>query len=335
MNLTSQFSHIVNLISRSKQQAQKAINRELINLYWQIGELISQETQINAWGKHTVEQLATYISSHYNNLKGFSARNLWRMKNFYETYKDQPKLINLTKEISWSNNLHIISKTKTLEEKEFYLLLANKQYYSERELARIIDSGTYERTILADKKLSAVLTEFPINTKGIFKDIYFFDFLEIQEPHREYDLKKALINNLKKLLLELGPDFSFIAEEYLLQVGNKDFRVDLLFHHRELNCLICVELKTGEFQPEYLGKLDFYLEALDQTIKKPHENPSIGILICKSKENEVVKFAMSRSLSPTLVAEYQTKLIDKEQLRQKLHEITIELDELSLLEEKE
>lgn len=171
-----------------------------------------------------------------------------------------------------------------------------------------------------------MLTEFPQTAQKIFKDSYVFEFLSLSDNHQERDLRKALIQNLRQFLLEMGPDFSLIGEEYLVQVGNQDFRIDLLLHHRGLDCLVAVELKVSEFKPEYLGKLQFYLEALDNDIKKPHEKPSIGILICKTKNEEVVRYSMNRNVSPAMIAEYETKLINKEILQQKLKEISQLLD---------
>ena len=310
------------MIIQAQDKAWQQVNNILINLYWNIGQYVSDKVKNDSWGQGVVQKLSRYILSKNPVSKGFSARNIWRMKKFYETYKDHEKLSALLTEISWTNHLHLLSKTKTLEEKEFYLNLATKQHYSERNFARLIDSATFERTTLADQKLSTALTEFPISPKGVFKDSYVFEFLDISDEHKEHDLKRSLLKNLRKFLLEMGPDFSFIAEEYLVQVGMKDFRIDLLMHHRGLNCMVACELKVSEFQPEYLGKLQFYLEALDRDIKKPHENPSIGILICKDKDEEIVKYALNRNISPAMIAEYETKLIDKQLLQNKLRQIT-------------
>lgn len=282
-------------------------------MYWEIGGYISRKTEKEVWGQSVVEQLSRYIVSQNQSIKGFSARNIWRMKQFYETYQQDAKLSALLAEVSWTNHLHILSKTKSIEEKKFYLNLAIKHRYSERNFSRLIDSGTYERTALANQKLSAVLTEFP-DRRDYFKDSYVFEFLELPDGHKEQDLRKALIKHLKNFLMELGPDFTLMGEEYTLQVGMKDFRIDLLMFHRALNCMVALELKSSEFQPAHLGQLQFYLEVLDTDIKKPHENPSMGILICKSRDDEVVKYAMNRHMSPTMIAEYETKLIDKKLL---------------------
>lgn len=316
------FDKIYQMIVATQGSVFRQVNQQLISLYWKIGEYVSHRVTQDGWGMNIVEELSGYVQERHPTVKGFSARNIWRMKQFYETYIDHQKLPALLTEISWSNHLHILSKTKTIEEKAFYLNLAANHNYSERNFARIIDSGTYERTSIADKKLSAPLTEFPIDPKGVFKDSYVFEFLNLSEQHSEHDLRKSLINHLKKFLFELGPDFTLMGEEYPLQVGKKDFKVDLLMFHRGLNCMVAIELKSTEFHPSHLGQLQFYLEVLDRDIKKPHENPTIGILICKTKDEEVVKYATSRHASPTMIAEYETKLIKKSLLEQRLHEIS-------------
>ncbi len=317
-----EFLAIYHMISEAKAKAWAQINKSIISLYWEIGRYISNQTQEGSWGKSRVEELSQYILSKDPSIKGFSSRNIWRMKQFYETYNKDEKLSALLTEISWTNHLHILSKTKSYKEKLFYLELAAKNRYSEREFSKLIDAATFERTMIANKKLPAALTEFPAQTQNIFKDTYIFDFLNLPVNHLENDLRKGLLQNLKKFLLELGPDFSLIGEEYILQVGLKDFRVDILMHHRGLNCLVAIELKVTEFKPEYMGKMQFYLEALDRDMKKAHENPSIGILICKTKDDEVVEYTLSRNISPALIAEYETKLIDKSILQHKLHDIS-------------
>ncbi|OGT47706.1 MAG: hypothetical protein A3F17_04070 [Gammaproteobacteria bacterium RIFCSPHIGHO2_12_FULL_41_15] len=318
----NEFLEIHQLIQKAKQEASYQINKTLIKLYWSIGIYVNQKINAENWGKGVVEELSHFIRSLEPGIRGFSARNIWRMKQFVETYQGYEKLSTLLTEITWSNHLHILSKSKCFEEKEFYLQLAAKRRYSARDFSRLIDSGTFERTILANQKLSTALTEFPTSTQDVFKDIYIFEFTELSESHKEIDLQKALLKHLKKFLLEMGPDFSVIAEEYTIQVGMKDFYIDLLMHHRGLNALIAIELKNSDFEPSHLGQLQFYLEALDRDIKKPHENPSIGILICRTKDDEVVNYALSRSVSPAMIAEYETQLIDKKILQRKLHEFS-------------
>lgn len=315
------FANVYSMITDARSRAWQQVNKFLIELYWNIGRYVCDKVEKDGWGKGVVEALSKYIASENPSITGFSARNIWRMKQFYETYCGDGKLSAVLTEIGWSNHLHILSKTKTIEEKEYYLKLAAKHHYAARDFARLIDSASYERTLIANTKLSTALTEFPTLVEGVFKDSYVFEFLGLPDRYKENDLRRGLVLNLKKFLTELGPEFSLIGEEYPLQVGMKDFRIDLLMFHRGLNCMVAIELKTTEFHPAHFGQLQFYLEALDSDVKKPHENPSIGILICKTKDEEVVKYAMNRSMSPTMIAEYETKLINKSLLQKKLHEL--------------
>ena len=317
------FAEVVEMIQSARQQALAAVNIELIDLYWKLGETISSRITTDGWGKGTVSALASYIQEQNPGVKGFSAQNLWRMRQFFETYKDYPGLSTMLRELPWSSNLHILAKTKMPEEREFYLRMAIQQRWSVREVARQIDSALFERSVLNPPKLSTALREMHPDAEKVFRDAYVVEFLELPEGHLEADLHKSLVNNLRHFLTELGHEFCFIGSEFPLQVGGRDFFLDLLFFHRGLNCLVAIELKIGEFQPEHLGKLEFYLEALDRDIRKSHERPSIGVLLCASKDNEVVEYALSRSLSPALVAEYQTKLPDKRLLRAKLHEFYV------------
>jgi predicted nuclease of restriction endonuclease-like (RecB) superfamily len=319
--LENQFADIVQLIKQSRANAIKAVNTELINLYWNVGEYISGRVESSEWGQSVVAELATYLQRNEPNLKGFSDKNLWRMKQFYEVYKEYPKLSALLREISWTNNLTILARTKTIEEREFYLHLCIQEKYSSRELERQINSGVFERVMIGSSKLSAPLREMNVEAVNSFKDSYVFEFLNLQETYSESDLQNGLIKQMKNFILELGRDFLFIGEQYKVQVGKSDFYIDLLFYHRGLQCLVAFALKADKFKPEHLGQLNFYLEALDRDVRKQNENASIGILLCKNKDSEVVEYALSRSLSPTMVSEYQTQLPDKELLQQKLHEL--------------
>ena len=315
------FSHIIQLIKESRNKALKTVNSELINLYWKIGSHISKKIEQSEWGKSVVSELADFIQKQEAEIKGFSDKNLWRMKQFYESYKDFPKLSPLVREISWTNNMLIFSRCKTVEEREFYIKLSKNENYSKRELDRQISSSLYERTMLGNVKISSKLKETHSELKNTLKDSYVFDFLGLTEPHSESNLQKGLIKQMKSFILEIGKDFLFVEEEYKIQVGASDFFIDLLFYHRTLQCLVAFELKADKFNPEHLGQLNFYLEALDRDVRKENEKPSIGILICKDKDSEVVEYALSRSLSPTMVSEYQTKLPDKKILQKKLKEI--------------
>jgi predicted nuclease of restriction endonuclease-like (RecB) superfamily len=338
---TKSFVQIIDLIKQSKQRTFASVNVELINLYWNIGEYISKKTESDGWGKGTVKELSRFIQKEMIGSRGFSTQNLWRMKQFFEIYSTLPILSSLVRELTWTNNLIILSKTNSVEEKEFYINLSIKEKYSTRELERQINSGVFERFLLTNQKLSLVLTELqkPVeNSKlssllrelqstsfqqmnEVFRDKYVFEFLDLPKDFSEKDLRKSLVKNLKEFILELGKGFTFVGEEFRLQVSTKDFFVDLLFYHRGLQCLVAIDLKIDEFSPEYLGKMNFYLEALDDTQKLNHENPSVGLILCKTKDDEIVNYALNRSLSPTKIAEYETQLIDKNILKKKLHEL--------------
>lgn len=319
--MDNRFTDIIHLIKQSRTNAIKAVNAELINLYWNIGEYISKKIEQSEWGDSVVTELANFIQTQEPEIKGFSDKNIWRMKQFYETYKDFPKLSTVLREISWSHNLAIFSRCKTAEEREFYLKLSKQESYSFRELERQISASLFERTMIGNSKLSTALRESNHDLTNTFKDSYVFEFLNLPDPHSESNVQRGLVRQMKNFILELGKDFLFIGEEYKLQVGNSDFFIDLLFYHRGLQCLVAFELKADNFKPDHLGQLNFYLEALDRDVKKPNENPSIGILLCKDKDSEVVEYALSRSLSPTMVSEYKTQLPDKKILQQKLHEL--------------
>ena len=325
MELQKQSTEITSLIASAKSRAYQAVNKELVTLYWHVGEYVSKQVISKAWGKSVVQELADYIQKYEPNIKGFSAQNIWRMKQFYETYAENTKLSPLVRELTWTNNL-IILTCESEQEKEFYLRMSIKEKWSKSELQRQINSSYYERVMLADAKLSTLSRELPQDVSNTFKDTYVFELLHLPEEHQEKDLQKAIARNITKFLLEFGRDFAFMGEEYPLQVGNQDFAIDLMFYNRSLNCMVAIELKNERFKPEHLGQLNFYLEALDKDIKKEHENPSIGILLCKGKDDTVVEYALNRSLSPTLVADYKTKLPNKALLQQKWEEVLANLE---------
>jgi predicted nuclease of restriction endonuclease-like (RecB) superfamily len=348
-----QFSEVVQLIKQARTNAYKAINTELINCYWQVGEYISKRIAQAIWGNKTVDELAKFIERNHPDLKGHNRRGLYRMKQFYETYvnissivsppvtqlqntEDQENIIvsppvrqlqvtnirsSILTEISWTNHLIILARTRTAEEREFYIRLCINENYGKRELDRQISSGVFERVMLGNHQLPPKMKDSGHDISSTFKSDYILEFLNLPKDHNEGDLQRALIGQMRNFILELGKDFIFMGEEYRIQVGNSDFKIDLLFFHRGLQCLVAFELKSDKFKPEYLGQLNFYLEALDQDVKKEHENPSIGILLCKDQDAEVVKYALNRSLSPAMVAAYQTQLPDKSLLQQKLREL--------------
>jgi predicted nuclease of restriction endonuclease-like (RecB) superfamily len=314
------FAEIVALIATSQQNAYRAVNTALIDLYWQVGEYISRKIEAAEWGSGTVENLAGFIAHSHPGLRGFSRPNLFRMKQFYEAYRDEAIVSALLRQLPWTHHLIILGQSKRPEEREFYVRMAAKERWSSRQLERQFNAALFERVVLSPPKVSAAVRQMHPEAVDVFRDAYNVEFLGLPREHTENDLHRALLNRMKDFLLELGRDFCFIGSEFPVQVGTRDFALDLLFFHRGLNCLIAFELKVQRFEPEHLGKLTFYLEALDRDVRKAHEQPSIGVLLCASKEDKVVEYALSRTLSPALIAEYQTALPDKHLLRAKLQE---------------
>ena len=314
------FSEIVALIATSQQNAYRAVNTALIDLYWQVGEYISRKIEAAEWGSGAVENLARFIAHSHPGLRGFSRPNLFRMKQFYEAYRDEVIVSALLRQLPWTHHLIILGQSKRAEEREFYVRMAAKERWSSRQLERQFETALFERVVLSPPKVSAAVRQMHPEAVDVFRDAYNVEFLGLPREHTENDLHHALLNRMKDFLLELGRDFCFIGSEFPVQVGTRDFALDLLFFHRGLNCLVAFELKVQRFEPEHLGKLTFYLEALDRDVRKPHEQPSIGVLLCASKEDKVVEYALSRTLSPALIAEYQTALPDKWLLQAKLQE---------------
>lgn len=315
------FAEVVGLIQAARLRTYQAINTELVGLYWQVGGYISAKLAAAEWGEGVVESLAQHLAHTVPGLRGFSVQNLWRMRQFFDTYRGNEKLSPLVTQLPWTHNLIILTQSKRTEEREFYLRMAVQQRWSKRELERQFRLAAFEHAVLTPPKLSPAVRE----THGdaaitVFKDVYALEFLGLSPSHTEADLHRGLLAELRRFLIELGQDFCFVGSEFPLQVGGRDFALDLLFFHRGLNCLVAIELKVDRFEPEHLGKLNFYLEALDRDVRKPHENPAIGLLLCASKDSEVVEYALSRTLSPALVAQYQTQLPDKHMLAAKLHE---------------
>ena len=317
---TGQFDEIISIIDNARTRALKAVNAELIQMYWNVGEYISSLCANSGFGDKVIDEVAAYIAETNPGVKGFNRRGLYRMKQFYETYKDDEFVTPLVTQISWTNHLLIMSGSKSAEERHFYMSLCAKEHYSKRELERQMDSAYYERYMLSSKKL---IPEFvPQDVQGSILDTYVLEFLDLPEQYSERNLRKAITGNLKQFILEFGKDFTFIGEEYRVQVGGQDFYIDLLFYNRALSCLVPIELKIGKFKPEHIGQINFYLEALDRDVKKPNENPSVGVILCAGKDDAVVEYALSRSMSPTLVSDYTLHLPDKKLLQNKLRELT-------------
>jgi predicted nuclease of restriction endonuclease-like (RecB) superfamily len=320
------FHEVLLQIQQTRVQILTRANIALIELYWQIGKIISYKVESAAWGKGVVAELARYIAQNDPDSRGFSDKNLWRMKQFYETYQQDEKLSPLVRELPWTHNTIIFSRCKTAEEREYYVRLSLSENLTKRELERQIDAAAFERTMLGRQIIPAALRELHPTIHNHFKNSYVLEFLGLPETHSENGLQTALVQQMKQFILELGRDFIFVGEEFRLQVGNQDFFIDLLFFHRGLSALVAFELKVGTFKPDYLGQLNFYLEALDRDVKKTHENPSIGVLLCRDKDDEVVEYALSRNLSPALIAEYQLQLPDKKLLQAKLHALYAEAE---------
>lgn len=310
-------------IVSARQKAYQSVNKQLTELYLLIGRGMHEKIEVSKWGEGIVEALAKDLQRAFPDMRGFSAQNLWRMKQIYETYKDHEKLSTLLRELPWSHNVLIVHHTSSIEEKEFYIKTCISERWSFRELQRQIESSLYERFMLSKKGDKLIPHTKETGVLAHFKDEYVFDFLGLKDDFTEGDLRKAILGNLKQFFLEFGRYFTFIGEEQKLTVGNEDYKVDLLFYHRLLRCLVAVELKIGKFKPEYVGKMQFYLSALDEKLKLNDENPSVGLILCKSKDEEVVRIAISSAVSAMKVATYRTKVIDKELLKKKLHSLPL------------
>ena len=297
---------IVNEIKSSQYEAMKQVNQTLINMYWNIGKDIYEEQSKNNWGKSIVEQMSKDLQDEFPNVKGFSASNLWRIRNFYYTYSTDEKLAPLVREISWTKNIVIMEKCKETLEREFYIKSTKKYGWTKDVLINQIENKTYEKYLLNQTNFDDTLPEkYKNQAKLAIKDDYMFDFLELSEKHSEKELEKAIVENMKAFLSEMGGNFAFIGEQYRINVGGEDFYVDLLLYQRQLKSLIAIELKIGEFKPEFIGQLQFYLTALDKQVKIEGENAPIGIIICKSKNRTVVEYALNNANQPIGVATYK------------------------------
>jgi len=327
---------------------------------WEIGAFVSARLKNSTWGSKTVMQLSEYLRAQDPTLRGYSRRNIYYMVAFYEAYSSvqfvnyqeklklnefvqaktaqiesietiQPtagqivqfqtaQLPNFLHLTTLTNHFEIINTCKTIEERIFYVLHSHKERLNIKELQRCLKNNTFASLMGNKYNLSKGLKNIYPQAMPMFKDTIFVDFLGLPQKHSEKRLQNSILDNMKNFVLELGKDFLFYEKEYRLQVGNSTFKIDLLFFHRGLQCLVAIELKTGKFKPEYIGQLEFYLEALDRNVRRSNENPSIGILLCQEADCSVVEYAMSRSLSPTMIAEYERQLIPKEVLQRSLEE---------------
>jgi len=300
-------------IRSAQYEALKAVNKELVGLYWDIGRMIVERQDVEGWGKAVVEQLAADLRTEFPGVGGFSASNLWRMKAFFEAYTGLEKLAPLVREIGWSHNLAILERCKDALEREFYLRMTRKFGWSKNVLIHQIDNQSYEKSLLGQTNFDQALTpELRAQAKLAVKDEYTFDFLELGEEHGERELERALIARIEDFLRAMGGMFAFMGSQYRLEVDGKEFFIDLLLFHRRLRCLVAIELKVGEFLPEFVGKMQFYLAALDRQVRQEDENPSIGIILCKEKSRTIVEYALHDARKPIGVATYEiTKTLPK------------------------
>ena len=292
-------------IRSAQYEALRAVNKELIALYWDIGQMIVTRQQGETWGKSVVEQLAKDLQAEFLGISGFSARNIWNMRSFYLSYSQNEKLQPLVAEIGWTHNLVIMEKCKDDLEREFYLRMTRKFGWTKNVLIHQIENRTYEKTLLNQTNFEQTLPEEIRNQASLaVKDEYTFDFLELADVHSERQLESAILAKVEPFLQEMGGMFAFVGSQYRLEVGDKEYFIDLLLYHRQLRCLVAIELKIGEFLPEYVGKMQFYLAVLDEQVRLK-ENYSLGIILCKSKNRTIVEYALKESNKPIGVATYR------------------------------
>lgn len=299
-------SDIKSKIKSSQYEALKSVNKELINLYWNIGEMIVSKQNDFGWGKSVVKNLSGELQKEFVGMKGFSTGNLWNMRQFYLEYKDHEKLQPMVGEISWSKNVVIFQKCKDDLQKEFYLIMTKKFGWTKNLLINQIAGKSYENWLINQTNFDKNLEEkYKHQAVLAVKDEYNFDFLELDEKHCEYQLEIGLVNKIREFLAQMGAEFSFIANQYKIEVDDEEYFIDMLLYHRKLKSLIAIELKVGKFKPEYAGKMNFYLSALNDKIKLEDENPSIGIIICQDKKRTTVEYALKDSNQPIGVATYK------------------------------
>ena len=335
MNIDKNYNNFIkelkSKIYSSKSNAILSVNRLMIELYFEIGKEIVSNQEVLGWGKSVVEQMSKDLISEFGEKSGYSSSNLWRMRNFYLSYKDNAKLAQLVREISWGQNIIIFEKCKDDEIKEYYIKNSIEFGWNRNVLMHHIKTNLFDRDKIENKSNNFEIS-LPLHLSELAQDIvkseYNLEFLEVAKDVHERVVENSLIDNIKQFLLELGYGFSFIGNQYKLSLGENEYFIDLLFFHRKLNALIAVELKVGTFKPEYAGKMNFYLNLLNDTVKMPHENPSIGIILCTDKDKLEVEYALQNVVQPmgvstytvqdTLPKEWDKSLPTKEELEQKL-----------------
>ena len=298
-------SEVKTKILSSQERALRSVNYELVNLYREMGASILAAQEKNSWGMQVVERLALDLRQEFPGMKGFSPRSLWRMRDLYLTYKEEPNLQELSAKISWSHNLTLLVKCQDNLEREFYMRMASKHRWSLRSLENFVRSKTYEKTLLSQTNFETQLSPGSSREASlVVKDEYSFEFLGLEEKHTERELEKAIISKIERFLGEMGGLFAFVGSQYHLEVDGRDFYIDLVLYHRKLKCLVAIDLKIGKFEPEYAGKMQFYLAALDAKARIDGENESIGIILCKEKEKTIVEYALQQSKKPMVVSGY-------------------------------
>ncbi|NTV33720.1 MAG: DUF1016 domain-containing protein [Deltaproteobacteria bacterium] len=293
-------------IRSAQYEALKAVNKELVGLYWDIGQMIVERQAAEGWGKSVVERLSFDLRQEFPGIGGFSVQNLWYMRQLYQEYHSNERLQPLVGEIAWSHNLAIMSKCKEPLAREFYIRMTRRFGWSKNVLIHQIENQSYEKSLLGQTNFDQALTpELRAQARLAVKDEYVFDFLELGDEHSERELERALIGKIEQFLRAMGGMFSFMGSQYRIEVDGDEYFIDLLLFHRRLKALVAIELKIGKFMPEFVGKMQFYLTALDRQVREKGENPSIGIILCKDKNRTVVEYALHDAKKPIGVATYE------------------------------
>ena len=302
------FKEIIDTINSARYNAFKSLNKYHIGQNFEIGRIIVENQERNQWGESIVDTLSKDINKQIDGVNGYSPQNLWRMRQFYLEYENEPELLELALKIPWGQNMLIIHQLKNKKERKYYLQATDQLGWSRAVLLNQIKANAFQHHLI-DKKMSNFEKALPVHlseqANEALKSEYNLDFLGITKPVLEKELENRLIENIRDLLLELGYGFSFIGNQYRLKLNHKEYAIDLLFYHRILKCLVAIELKTVEFEPEFAGKMNFYLELLDEQEKQPDDNPSIGIILCPIKDNIEVEYALRSSNKPIGVSEYK------------------------------
>ncbi|MBQ6647533.1 MAG: DUF1016 family protein [Muribaculaceae bacterium] len=296
---------VLKRIRSAQYEAMRAVNKEMISLYWEIGRQITERQKALGWGKSVVENLSRDIQAEFPGIQGFGERNIRNMARFYVEYQSNEILQPLVAEISWAKHLLIMEKCKDTQERRFYILATKRFGWTKNVLMHQIEGKAFENYLLGQSNYDQTLTENVKNQAVLaLRDDYSLNFLELSDEHSERDLELSIVRNIRAFLNEFGNDFTFLGNQYRLEVGGQEYFIDLLLYSRQMQSLVAIELKVGEFKPEYKGKMEFYLNVLDDTVKLAHENPSIGIIICKEKNRTIVEYALRHSSSPIGVATY-------------------------------